>query len=300
MRVNRPIPVIFNPTAGGGRARRQRRDLEAFASQQGVFLDWRATQAPGHATDLASEAADEGHPLVFAFGGDGTYNEVARGLLGRETAMGMLPAGTTSVLAYEFEIPRPVGRGMLALLEGEDREMHVGRTDRDEIFLIMLSAGPDSMVLQRLSPFLKILGGRFGVAAQGILELFRPQRMPIFQVRVDGESLPSGWTIAGKSRCYAGPFQATPGARPFAPGFELVVQTRRGRAAALGFILGIARGTHLERQDVRRFQAQEFVLEAPSSGQKLHYQIDGDLGGLLPVRVSLHQQRLWIRLPAKS
>ncbi len=300
MTEGRPIPVIFNPTAGGGRARRKRVDLESVARRQGVSLDWRATRAAGHATELAAKAADEAHPLIFAFGGDGTYNEVARGLLGRETSVGMLPAGTTSVLAYEFKIPRPVGRAMAALLEGEDREMYVGRTDRGEIFLIMLSAGPDSMVLQRLYPFFKILGGRFGVAAQGVLELLRPQRMPSFRVQIGAESMPSGWTIIGKSRCYAGPFEGTPAADPLSPGFEVVVQSRCGRRAALPFVFAMARGAHTERADVHRFQATEVLLDAPGSGKELHYQFDGDVGGVLPVRISLHPEKLRIRLPSRK
>jgi len=292
------IPVIFNPTAGGGRARRRRVDLERVARERKIPLDWRPTRAAGHAVKLAAAAADEGHPLILAFGGDGTYNEVARGLLGRESSMGMIPAGTTSVLAYEFKIPRPVGRGMLALLDGEDRQMHVGRTEHGEIFLIMLSAGPDSMVLQRLFPAFKVLGGRVGVALQGVLELLRPGRMPSFRIHAAGESLESGWAIVGKSRCYAGPFEGTPGADPFRPDFEIVAQTRSGRRAALPFVLGLARGKHVNRQDVRRLRSTEIRLDAPSSGVPLHYQIDGDLGGLLPVRISLHPEKLRIRLPA--
>ena len=298
MKDTRAIPVIFNPTAGGGRARRRRADLEKIARQHEIPLDWRATRAAGHAVELASTAADEGHPLLFAFGGDGTYNEVARGLLGRGTSMGILPAGTTSVLAYEFAIPRPVGAAMSALLHGEDRQMHVGRTEKDEIFLIMLSAGPDSMTLQRLLPSFKKLGGRVGVALQGLLELLRPGRMPFFPLHTGEEKLLSGWTIIGKSKCYAGPFEGTPGADPFSRNLEAVVQTRSGRRAALSFILGLARGRHVKRQDVRRFRSTEFRIDAPSSGPSLHYQVDGDLGGLLPVRISLHPDTLRIRLPA--
>jgi len=299
MKADRGIPVIFNPTAGGGRAVRRRKSLEATAGERGVSLDWRPTRAAGHASELAGEAAAEGHPLVFAFGGDGTYNEVARGLLGTQTSMGVLPAGTTSVLAYEFGIPRPVGRGMLALLEGDDRLMHVGRTGVGEIFLIMLSAGPDTLVLERLNPLFKRLGGRIGVAAQGLLELLRPSPMPRFKVLCNEEEFDCGWVIIGKSTCYAGPFKATPGADPFSPGFHVVAQISSGRRAAVPFVLGLARGDHLEREDVEDMKATEVDLVS-SMPERLHYQIDGDVAGTFPVRVSLHPEALKIRLPSKE
>lgn len=290
------IPVIYNPTAGGGRARRRRKDLEKVALREKVHLDWRPTRAAGHATELAAEAADESHPLIFAFGGDGTYNEVARALLGRKTAMGVLPAGTTSVLAYEFEIPRPVGRGMLALLKGKDRKMRVGRTDQGDIFLMMLSAGPDSMVLQNLIPAFKVLGGRVGVAAQAMLELFRPGGFPRIQLHAGGENLDCGWVIVGNSRCYAGALEGTPGANPFSDDLQVVAQQKCGRRAALSFAASMARGRHVKRADVRCTIAEELRLETGTQ-RHLAYQVDGDVAGRLPVRVSMHPESIWVRLP---
>jgi len=297
MNSTRPIPVIYNPTAGGGRAVRRRASLEKTALSAGVRLSWRPTKAAGHATELAREAASDGDPLLFAFGGDGTYNEVARGLLGSDTSVGFLPAGTTSVLAYEFKIPRPVGRGMLSMLEGTDRLMRVGQTDQGDIFLIMLSAGPDTLVLQRLNPLFKRLGGRVGVAAQGVLELLRPAPMPRFRLLCEGKDLECGWIIAGKARCYAGPFEATPGADPFVPNFEVVAQRSRGRRAALQFVLALARGRHIDRADVDKMISTTIRIEALDE-QALHYQIDGDVGGRLPVELSLHPESLKIRLPS--
>ena len=52
--------------------------------------------------------------------------------------MGVLPGGTTSVLAYELGVPRPSSRAVTALLKGEDRAMRVGRSDRGDLVLLML------------------------------------------------------------------------------------------------------------------------------------------------------------------
>ena len=298
--MTRPIPVVFNPTAGGGRARRQRADLEQAAVQSGVTLDWRATQAAGHATALAAEVAGQKHPLVLAFGGDGTYNEVAQGLLGSETSMGVVPAGTTSVLAYEFGIPRPVGSSLGALIGGSDRVMRVGSTDRGDVILLMLSAGPDAQVLNNLKPWLKPLGGRYGVAVQAGIELIRPTSMPTLRVVGDGRSTECGWVIVGKGRCYAGPFEACPDADPFEPDFQVVVSRLRTRRAALAFVAGLARGRHLQRSGVEAWRSRSLRLEPGASSSPVAYQVDGDFKGLLPVDVGIHPKTLVVRLPKAS
>lgn len=63
------------------------------------------TAYAGHATELAKQAATDGYQIVSAIGGDGTVNEVARGLLGTETALGILPKGSGNGLARHLGIP---------------------------------------------------------------------------------------------------------------------------------------------------------------------------------------------------
>ncbi len=294
---DRPIPVVFNPTAGGGRAQRLRAKLEEAAKNSDVALDWWATGAPGHAVELAAEAAGQGHTLVLAFGGDGTYNEVARGLLGTETSMGVVPVGTTSVLAYEFGIPRPVDMSLEVLLGGVDRVMRVGVTDQDDIIVLMLSAGPDSLVLENLLPQLKPLGGRVGVVLQVLIELIRPSPMPALKAVVGDRSIGCGWAIVGKSRCFAGPFEACPDADPFVPSFQMVVNRKRTRISALVFAAALARGTHLSRPGVECCGLDTVRLEGVNDSSPIPYQVDGDFKGHLPVEISIHPKPLIVRMP---
>ena len=293
------VPVILNPTAGGGRLLRRREALIAAARSAGVEIDFWMTAGPGHATELAARAATEKRPLVFAFGGDGTYNEVARGLLGSPTALGALPGGTTSVLAYEFDIPRPVERSVVALLEGQDRAMRVGRTDRDDIVLLMLSAGPDSLVLKKLRPGFKRLGGRIGVALQAVVETVSGSRLPSMRVVSDDLTEEAGWVIVGTSRCYAGKIWATPGADPFRDDLEVVVQKTDGRRVAMAFLLGMPSGRHVRRDDVVRQLTGRVRIESAMTGVDVPYQIDGDVVGVLPVEISIDPHPLMIRLPSR-
>ena len=135
------VPVILNPIAGGGRLLREQESLRSVAADCGSELDIWISESPTHATELAGKAAADEIPLVLAYGGDGTYNAVAQGLLGSSTSMGVLPGGTTSVLAYEFGVPRPVRRSVDALLAGEDRAMRAGRTTRRSMAFTRATSG---------------------------------------------------------------------------------------------------------------------------------------------------------------
>jgi diacylglycerol kinase family enzyme len=234
--------------------------------------------------------------LVLAYGGDGTYNEVARGLLGSQTALGVLPGGTTSVLAYELEIPRPAASAVAALLAGDDRAMRVARTDRGDIALLMVSAGPDSQVLARLRPALKRLGGRVGVALQAILETAAGGALPRLLVETEAGRLDAGWAIVGNSRCYGSRYAATPGANPFRGDLEVVAQRGRGRRAALSFLLGIPWGRHVRRTDVVVTRSERVRIEPASPTSPVPYQVDGDVVGSLPVEVTIEPRSLRVRL----
>ncbi len=290
------IPVILNPIAGGGRLLAQRDRLERAAAANGERLEWWLTGHRGHATELATAAARAGRPLVVAFGGDGSYNEVAQGLVGTATALAVLPGGTASVLVRELGLPLDPAVALASLLGGGERDFHVGRTSGGEVVLLMVSAGPDAVVLEHLRPALKRRFGRAGIGLQALLELIGRRPFPIVEV-VTGERRESGvWAIVGNCRRYGGDFVATPGADPFAAGFEVVVERGRGRLAALAFALALGAGRHLRRPSVARFAASVVELRTATAGAA-RYQVDGDLAGVLPVSVVADAASVRVRLP---
>jgi diacylglycerol kinase family enzyme len=96
------VCVIFNPRAGRDRARRRLHRLRAVLGPRARF---QPTRGPGHAEELAFEAASAGFPAVAAAGGDGTVHEVANGILraGRpEVVLEVYPIGSANDYAHSL------------------------------------------------------------------------------------------------------------------------------------------------------------------------------------------------------
>lgn len=63
------------------------------------------TEHRGHAAELTKDAIEQGIDIVVAVGGDGTVNEIARTLVGSETALGIIPCGSGNGLARHLALP---------------------------------------------------------------------------------------------------------------------------------------------------------------------------------------------------
>jgi diacylglycerol kinase family enzyme len=97
------VCVIFNPTAGRDRAARA---IKWLKQRFGKGVELRPTSAPGHAEELALEAARSGFAGVAAAGGDGTVHEVANGLLRAQrpdVVLHVLPVGSANDYAYTLD-----------------------------------------------------------------------------------------------------------------------------------------------------------------------------------------------------
>jgi diacylglycerol kinase family enzyme len=101
--AKRRMLIIVNPYASTVSDRL--RNLVVYALQGRFEVDAVDTEARGHATELCREAAHEGYDVVVAFGGDGTVNEAANGLLGSPTPLSCLPGGSANVFGKMLGIP---------------------------------------------------------------------------------------------------------------------------------------------------------------------------------------------------
>lgn len=122
---NKKISFIVNPRAGVGQAGELEQLIRQHAVVYGAAFDVHYTQSQGHATDLATDASRQGIDIVVAVGGDGTINEVAKGLLNTSTVMGIVPRGSGNGLARHLGIPLNTSQAVAALFTSHDLFMDV-------------------------------------------------------------------------------------------------------------------------------------------------------------------------------
>jgi diacylglycerol kinase (ATP) len=95
---------IVNPTSGRKEFPTLVADIAAICHTNQIDFTISTTSKPGHATALAAEAAQQKIEIVLAIGGDGTVNEVAKGLIHTNTIMGIIPKGSGNGLARHLGI----------------------------------------------------------------------------------------------------------------------------------------------------------------------------------------------------
>lgn len=84
------------------------------------------TERPGHAEELARNAAGNKYHAAIAIGGDGTVNEVARGLVKSGTALGIIPCGSGNGLARHLGISMKPNKALETLKENDVKDCDYG------------------------------------------------------------------------------------------------------------------------------------------------------------------------------
>ena len=285
--------LIFNPQAGSWQTAQRISAIQYALEKAGYQAQALPTEAPGHATALAHEAALGEIEVVFTHGGDGTLREAAAGLLGSATALAPIPGGTVNVIARALGLPLNPVRAAKALAGAKAVTVDVGLCG-DEIFLMQTSAGLDAHVMGRLEPGLKRYLGKAAVAFSG-LRHFATYQYPMIELYADGRHLTATLAVICNLPYYAGAWQMAPGASVSDQILDLVLFHGKGGLQTLGFARDFVLGRHLKRPDVELIRTEEVELKGPSD---VEVQLDGDtLPIQLPVSVTVHPERLQVLRP---
>jgi len=177
------IRVLVNPSSGEKAGiptnTAAAAEVRAVVEQHfpGLGEDIVVTESEEEAIAATRDAVAKGYDVVVAAGGDGTVGTVACELLGKETALGILPLGSVMNVARMLAIPRDLEGAAAIVATGEVRTIDVGEA-KGQIFFEGGSVGLNAAVFREAQQA-DSDSGRYRAlwAALWVLLRYRPPRM---------------------------------------------------------------------------------------------------------------------------
>ena len=287
--------LIYNPAARRLRWRPARRlgaVLERLRSL-GLTVEVHGTVGSNHATGLVRSALRRGCDLIVACGGDGTVNEVAGGMAGSRVPLMVIPAGTANVLAKEIGLPLDWVEATGLLRTGRIRRIALGRVG-SRPFLLMAGIGVDAAVVGSVPGGLKALLGEGAFWIACLRQLLSYPFTP-FELQAEGQSRRATFAVIARARNYGGGFQIAGGADLFSEDFQVCLFQSRDRWRFPRYFWNVVRRSHHRLPDVLQFRARSVLVEG---SRQIGVQIDGELIGCLPQRVTIQPDALSLLVPA--
>jgi len=265
----------------------------------------RETRRGGDATRLAREAATENWDAAFAVGGDGTVNEVLNGLLGSQTALGVLPFGTANVWALEMGLPlHDMSRAAALQATAPTRWVDVGlarggedaETFGPRAFLLFSGAGFDAAIVREVEAqrAVKRRWGKLFFIFVGFRQAlaYRGRRVT---VTVDGARYKRRvlFAITSNAQLYAALFRLPPDARVDDGLLDLTLFHGGNTLHTAWHFIRLGVGFFSRQPDIEHLRGREIEIR----GAELPVHLDAEPVGSTPLYISIKPRALRVLVP---
>jgi diacylglycerol kinase (ATP) len=268
------ITMIVNPVSGAGHAKIIGEKAAALLKKMDIKFTYLMTEAIGHATELARQAAGRGDATVIAVGGDGTVNEIAAGLHDTQTALGIIPAGNGNDFAKALGIPKGWDEALEYLLKNKPRSVDTGMAN-DRFFMNICGTGFDVMVLENMLKAKQYLRGKlpylYGIFVT--LTRFRP-----FHVRIktaEGELInkPCSHFSIANGQYFGSGIRIMPLSKVNDGIFDILVIDALSRWKIFLALPALLKGTVIKKSFCRHYRTKGCTL----SVQDMPMNLDGEI-----------------------
>jgi YegS/Rv2252/BmrU family lipid kinase len=292
--VSRPLALLVNPHAAGGRPLRLLPRVEARLKALGLRHTVQRTQSLLHGCELAREAAAGGEVPV-TLSGDGLIGAVAGALRDvPDAVLGVLPGGRGNDFARMIGLPLDAVAACDVLAAGRAAPIDLGAAG-DRTFLGVASLGFDSEA-NRIANAAPPQLGRL-VYVYGALRALAAWDGARFALDADGERVEfEGWSVVvANSGFYGGGMHVAPDARLDDGALDVVWLAESSRAGLVRLLAKVFRGTHVHDPGVSVRRAAEVTV---SADRPFTVYADGDPIAGLPVTLRAVPAALKVLVPA--
>jgi len=292
--------IIYNPRARATHATRLSQAAEAKLAANGGY-ELKVPRRPEQATILARQAAQDGYDQVIAAGGDGTINAVVEGLVGSQTALGIVPLGTGNAAGSNLNLRAgDIAAAMDLIVQGNTRRVDLGRMNGRH-FLTMAGIGLDAQVAYELHTAWKRRLGKIAF----IRQFFRSTlsyALPHCHLEITGgeEDLvldePLWAVLICNMSIFTWRVSVAPQASPDDSQLDFIIFRRCGVSqlisiAARNFLFA-ADISHSPYVTIAQGRRMQISAQPPT-----YWQADGDVGGQTPVTAEVAPSALDLIVP---
>ncbi|HYC51087.1 MAG TPA: YegS/Rv2252/BmrU family lipid kinase [Gemmatimonadaceae bacterium] len=269
------------------------RHMVQWVRGRGHHTDVRVTFGPGDAEYMARTAAAGGADVVVAVGGDGTLNEVANGLDGFDTPLGVIPLGTANDFARQAGIPADADHAMDVILLRKPARIDTASLNGRR-FLNVSTGGIGAEATAETPPEMKASLGQLAYAITGLRKLadFAPNH-GVF--RSGGFILECDFLMfaVGSGLSSGGGTLVTPHASTTDGLLDLCIVEQMPRRDFARTVLRLRRGEHVGDEGVHYVRMHELSIE---SERPISVNVDGEVSDSRRLDYHARAKDLWVHV----
>jgi len=286
----RRVLLVVNVTAGRGGRSSAIADLIGALQHCGLQVE-RVDSLDGLSEQSGQLLRSGQLRAVVAAGGDGTVAEVVN-RTSPETPIAVYPLGTENLLAKYLKIEMDAAKFVRMLAHGRTAYLDAGRAN-GRLFLLMAGVGFDAEVVRRLH---QARNGNISHLSyiKPILQSIRSYNYPELRVYCapggpEPVSVRCRFAFVFNLPKYGGGLRIAPAADGDDGALDLCAFERGGLFTGLKYVAAVTLGLHQRLKEFTSWRGQQFRIE---SDDPVPYELDGDVGGMLPLTIEVVPRRL--------
>lgn len=292
------VKFIINPSSGRQLMEKKIDQLCKMLLDNGYVVGKFFTEQKYDAMMEAKRTCSGDFDFIIACGGDGTVNEVVKGIMisDRKLPLAILASGTVNDFANYLNIPKNTNDFFDMIVNEDIVQVDVGKVN-DNYFANVAAGGLLTNVAYQVPTEMKALLGRTAYYFEGIKELTLQNLDPI-KVKIRSEEYSSEEEIllfiVSNSSSIGGFKKLAPEADVMDGLLDIVVIKKSAISDIANIFLNVLTGDHINHPNVVYFKTKSIIIE---SENKVPIDIDGEYGGLLPAKFQVIPKGLNIFIP---
>lgn len=297
--------VFVNATAGGGRAHTYLPRIQRLFSSLEISAQFAPTDSADALESAAKRAISQGQRLLFAMGGDGTFQALVNASFGADVLLGILPVGGGNDFAAALGIPRDPVKATEAVLRGKPRRVDVARArtadGRTRFYVGGGGVGLDAEAARYASGAYRHFPGRIRYIAAALRALARYKAL---EVRIEfPESDPmvvvAKTLLAGalNTPTYGAGLRLAPGATVDDGLLHVFLVEDLSTLGVLNLLPRLVGSGELRTSRIKRWHVKRVRL---ATDRPCLFHGDGEILGPTPVEIEVVQSAIQVLAPVGS